>query len=69
MAYSIPVRSSGIINRPLTNLTQPMHFANRFNWVQKPEYTPPNLPISAKTMAAKGKPFYGPNMKGPQRGL
>lgn len=61
MAYSIPVRSSGIINRPLTNLTQPMHFANRFNWVQKPEYISPNSTMIAKTMAAKGKP--GPRSK------
>ena len=42
MTYTIPVRTSGLTTRPLSNILQPMHSTSRFLWVTGLSYVDPS---------------------------
>ena len=69
--YSISVRATGIITRPLSILSFPSHPLSRFQWVNLPPYVSPDWypgkPGTANAMANQGKTLAGRNIRAPQR--
>lgn len=53
--YSMSIRASMIITRPLKNITQPMHSLTRFQWVDKPTYVSPSSLQPSGTLESRGK--------------